>query len=395
MGIKVLPPDVNESDADFTPRGTDIRFGLSAVRNVGGNVVDGLIEARASQGPVRRLRPTSSTRSTIVVVQQARRRVADQGRRLRLASGRAARACSSCTRRGSTPVLDIKRNEAIGQVRPLRRVRRRRRRRRCGAVRTAADPDRGVGQGDPARLRAGDARALRLRPPAQRRRARPRRGDRRPDLGAARPTTSRDGRTIVVGGLVTSVQRKVTKQGNVWAIATLEDLEASIEVMFFPPTYQLVGPHVVADAVLARQGPPRQARGGGAASSSRWRSASPTCPPASRARSSSPCPRRRCIPPVVDRLKEMLAATPGSPRSGSRCSQRPAHHRRPARRPAPRHALPGALRRPQGAARPVLPCSNDRPCCLKPQAFPGCLGLPARDAGLAAARAHESCGRAE
>ena len=35
MGIKVLPPDVNDSDADFTPRGTDIRFGLSAIRNVG------------------------------------------------------------------------------------------------------------------------------------------------------------------------------------------------------------------------------------------------------------------------------------------------------------------------------------------------------------------------
>ena len=29
MGIKVLPPDVNESDANFTPVGTDIRFGLS------------------------------------------------------------------------------------------------------------------------------------------------------------------------------------------------------------------------------------------------------------------------------------------------------------------------------------------------------------------------------
>src|SRR5438874_2059804 len=35
MGIKVLPPCVNSSDANFTPIGTDIRFGLSAVRNVG------------------------------------------------------------------------------------------------------------------------------------------------------------------------------------------------------------------------------------------------------------------------------------------------------------------------------------------------------------------------
>jgi DNA polymerase-3 subunit alpha len=50
MGIKVLPPDVNESDADYTPRGTDIRFGLSAIRNVGDNVVASLAGTRASKG---------------------------------------------------------------------------------------------------------------------------------------------------------------------------------------------------------------------------------------------------------------------------------------------------------------------------------------------------------
>ena len=56
MGIKVLPPDVNESDADFTPRGTDIRFGLSAIRNVGDNVVGVHRRDPRGQGPVRRLR---------------------------------------------------------------------------------------------------------------------------------------------------------------------------------------------------------------------------------------------------------------------------------------------------------------------------------------------------
>src|ERR687889_404440 len=43
MGIKVLPPDVNESSADFTPVGTDIRFGLASIRNVGRNVVDAVV----------------------------------------------------------------------------------------------------------------------------------------------------------------------------------------------------------------------------------------------------------------------------------------------------------------------------------------------------------------
>jgi DNA polymerase-3 subunit alpha len=50
MGIKVLPPDVNDSDSDFTPRGTDIRFGLSAIRNVGTNVVASIVRTRESKG---------------------------------------------------------------------------------------------------------------------------------------------------------------------------------------------------------------------------------------------------------------------------------------------------------------------------------------------------------
>lgn len=40
MGIHLLPPDINESDAIFNARGTDIRFGLAAVKNVGRNFVN-------------------------------------------------------------------------------------------------------------------------------------------------------------------------------------------------------------------------------------------------------------------------------------------------------------------------------------------------------------------
>src|SRR5215469_15076782 len=47
MGIKVLPPDVNESVATFAPVGKDIRFGLAAIRNVGTNVVEAIIEAQS------------------------------------------------------------------------------------------------------------------------------------------------------------------------------------------------------------------------------------------------------------------------------------------------------------------------------------------------------------
>jgi DNA polymerase-3 subunit alpha len=50
MGISVLPPDVNESEVDFIAIDKDIRFGLSALRNVGQNVVESLIASRRSEG---------------------------------------------------------------------------------------------------------------------------------------------------------------------------------------------------------------------------------------------------------------------------------------------------------------------------------------------------------
>ena len=50
MGIKVLPPDVNESIGFFAAVGEDIRFGLGAVRNVGFSVVEQIRAARESKG---------------------------------------------------------------------------------------------------------------------------------------------------------------------------------------------------------------------------------------------------------------------------------------------------------------------------------------------------------
>jgi DNA polymerase-3 subunit alpha len=50
MGIKVLPPDVNRSDVDFTVEGGDIRFGLAAIKNVGETAIRSLLQARERQG---------------------------------------------------------------------------------------------------------------------------------------------------------------------------------------------------------------------------------------------------------------------------------------------------------------------------------------------------------
>lgn len=56
MGIKVLPPDVNESDRDFTEVDEGvIRFGLAAVKNVGEGAIESIVEMRRQKGPFKSL----------------------------------------------------------------------------------------------------------------------------------------------------------------------------------------------------------------------------------------------------------------------------------------------------------------------------------------------------
>ena len=50
MGINVEPPDVQVSGAQFTPHGEAIRFGLAAVKNVGGNAIESILKAREEAG---------------------------------------------------------------------------------------------------------------------------------------------------------------------------------------------------------------------------------------------------------------------------------------------------------------------------------------------------------
>src|SRR5437879_1508869 len=50
MGIAVEPPDINVSDANFTPHGQAIRFGLAAVKNVGGNGIESIVAGRKKLG---------------------------------------------------------------------------------------------------------------------------------------------------------------------------------------------------------------------------------------------------------------------------------------------------------------------------------------------------------
>ncbi|MFO7252148.1 MAG: DNA polymerase III subunit alpha, partial [Actinomycetes bacterium] len=63
-----------------------------------------------------------------------------------------------------------------------------------------------------------------------------------------------DGQIVTVGGILTGLQRKITKKGDTWVLATLEDLEGSIEVMIFPSTYQLCSTILAEDAIVFVKG---------------------------------------------------------------------------------------------------------------------------------------------
>ncbi len=51
LGIRLLPPDVNESDANFTVSGNDLRFGLVAIKGIGWSAIESLVAERERNGP--------------------------------------------------------------------------------------------------------------------------------------------------------------------------------------------------------------------------------------------------------------------------------------------------------------------------------------------------------
>ncbi len=62
------------------------------------------------------------------------------------------------------------------------------------------------------------------------------------------------GSSLTVSGLITSVQKKITKRGDTWATITLEDLDGAIEVLLFPSVFQLVSTHLQQDMIVRVRG---------------------------------------------------------------------------------------------------------------------------------------------
>jgi DNA polymerase-3 subunit alpha len=305
MGIKVLPPDVNDSDFDFTPRGTDIRFGLSAIRNVGGNVVDSVIATR------RRIGRFSDFHDFIAKVDASvcNKRVVES----LIKSG--AFDSLGHTRKGLVQIheqvvdaaVDIKRAESHGQFDLF------------GGLEASGDEavvprsEIPIGEWDKTVLLAHEREMLGLYVSDH------------PLHGAERMLAQFTDRTIAavlmddradttvatVGGLVTAVQRKTTKQGSAWAIVTLEDLEGSVEIMVFPQTYNAVSTLLVDDSVIIVRAKVERSDEDGV----RMVALEITQPDLTEAVSGPvrvTMAASRCIPPLVERFKEVLAEHPGT-----------------------------------------------------------------------------------
>ena len=131
---------------------------------------------------------------------------------------------------------------------------------------------------------------------------------------AALPRRARSptAQVVTLAGILSGVQRRITKQGKAWASATLEDLDGAVEVLFFPNTYELVGAVHRRGRDRGGQGPGRPARrpapdhGDGHVHARHHRRRTRPEPVVLA------LPPTRCTPPLVERLKEVLASHPGT-----------------------------------------------------------------------------------
>jgi DNA polymerase-3 subunit alpha len=305
MGIKVLPPDVNSSDADFAPVGTDIRYGLAGIRNVGSNVVASICETRRSKGAFAdfadfliKVEPVVCNKKTIESLIKAG--AFDSLGHTRQGLLRIhAEAIDAC--------MDTKRNEAIGQFDLFS----------TDGDTGEAEPSLGlnltipVSEWEKSTLLAYEREMLGLYVSDH------------PLFGlehvlaaavdcpisALAGEDKPDGAVLNVGGILSSITRKMTKNGDSWAQVVLEDLEGAVEVLLFPRTYEQYGIHLAEDAVVLIKGKLDKRE-----DTPRFIGIEVSAPDISQGPRGPvviTIPTNRCTQLVVDRLKEVLAAHPG------------------------------------------------------------------------------------
>lgn len=301
MGIKVFPPDVNDSDFDFTPRGTDIRFGLSAVRNVGGNVVDGIISARRRKGRCTDFTDFLRKVPAVVCNKRVIESLVKAGAFDSL--GHVRKGLVMVHEQAIDAIIDIKRNEAIGQDSLFGAI--------DGGEDRTFDVRIPVGEWDKTTLLQFEREMLGLYVSDH-----PLFGVEHVlaagadcSIAAVQDESRADGQVVTVGGILSGMQRKVTKKGDTWVLTQLEDLEGAIEVMIFPSAYQLCSTILAEDAIVFVKG--RIDKREDVAKLIAMEVTAPDLSQVTGGPLLVSLPLRRCTPPVVERLKEILATHPG------------------------------------------------------------------------------------
>lgn len=249
MGIQVLPPDVNQSRAEFAPVGADIRFGLTAIKNVGENVVESIIATRASKG---------AFTSFVDFLNKVDLNVCNK------------RLIESLIKAGAFDSLQQTRKgllqvhvEAVDSIAVIKKDE------AAGFASLFDDFDTPSADKDPDSLTTGvtlnistDEWDKDLLLSFEREMLGLYVSD-HPLLGVEHILKThsdisiadvfeepRESDQVVIAGLVTSVIRKTTKNGGQWATVTLEDLGGAVDIMFFPQTYQLLAPQLSEDNIL-------------------------------------------------------------------------------------------------------------------------------------------------
>jgi DNA polymerase-3 subunit alpha len=308
MGIKVLPPDVNESSWDFTAVGTDIRFGLASVRNVGHNVVDSIVRAREEKGAFKDFADFMRKIDTVACNKKVIESLAKAGAFDSL--GHSRQGIAAVHAQAVDSAMALKRKEAEGQFDLF------------GSFGDGpAEDDPFSGALDIVIPTADWSKAERL---VYERDMLGLYVSDHPLHGVEHVLTSHadtpiaeinaggveDGANVTIAGILTSVSPRTNKQGAPWAIATLEDLESGIEVLFFPKTWAEVSEKIVRDQIVVVKG--RISRRDDQPSLFGSEVTVPELTEGPRGPVLVSMPAARCTPPVVERLREVLGSHPGT-----------------------------------------------------------------------------------
>lgn len=253
MGITVLAPDVNESTLTFAPVGDDIRFGMGAIRNVGANVVEGMIAAREEKGRYESFNDFLKKVPLQVCNKRTIESLIKAGAFDDL--GHTRRSLSLIHEAAVDAAVAVKRKEAAGQFDLFGSLGMDD---ALGDELTVTIPD--VPEWDRREKLNFERDMLGLYVSDH-----PLRGLERALSDAASHSVHdiigedshvRDGETVTIAGMLTGVSRRIAKSsGNQYASVELEDPSgATITVMFFSRAYETMGAALADDLICSIRG---------------------------------------------------------------------------------------------------------------------------------------------